>query len=99
MSVCLVTLQQAKDQARALGFDDDDSQLLLRAEEASDIVVGYLKNPNNGWTDRTCPPRVRAAVLMVLTSLYTNRGDADAPSPISQAVIDLLARDRDPALA
>jgi len=99
MTAALVTLQQAKDQLQVNGFDDDDSQILLRMEEASDIVVGYLKNPANGWTDRTAPPRVRQAVLQVLTNLYFNRGDADAPSPISQTVKDLLWRDRDPALA
>lgn len=98
MGVVLVTLTQGKDQVFAQGFTDDDSQILLKMEEASDIVVGYLKNPDHGWTDRTAPPRIRAAVLLVLGNLYANRGDGDV-TPISQAVIDLLNRDRDPAMA
>lgn len=100
MTIPLVTLQQAKDQVEASGFTDDDSRILLRVEEASDIILGYLKLSTCPWTDRTVPPRIRSAVLLVLSWLYTNRGDDSAAgSPISQAVIDLLFRDRDPALA
>jgi hypothetical protein len=100
MGVTLVTLQQAKDQVRVYGFADDDSQLLLKAEQASDIVVDYIKRPDHGWTDRTCPGHVRSAVLLVLGNLFGTRGDdAKTAEPLSQPVKDLLWRERDPALA
>jgi hypothetical protein len=100
MGVPLITLTQAKDQLRASGFSDDDSLILLMAEEASDIVVDYIKRPDHGWTDRTVPGHVRAAVLLVLGNLYGQRGDnATDTNPISDAVASLLWRERDPALA
>lgn len=96
----LITLAQAKAQLQMLeGEDDRDSQIILTMEAASDIVVGYLKNPNHGWTDRTVPPRVRAACLLVLTNLWAHRGDDGYSDPISPAVVSVLMRDRDPALA
>lgn len=96
----LITLAQAKAQLQMLdGEDDRDSQILLKMEEASDIVVGYLKNPTHGWTDRTVPARVRASILLVLSHLWHHRGDDDGGDPISDAVKSLLMRDRDPAIA
>lgn len=93
-SSVLITLTQAKD-ALVIESDEFDSQLLLRCEEASGIVVDYIKRPAHGWTDMTVPSVVRAAILIVLKNLWEN---PDA-SPISQGVIDLLVRQRDPALA
>lgn len=90
----LVTLTQVKE-ALVIETDELDSQLLLRCEEASGIIVDYLKNPNHGWTDRTVPAVVRAAILMATRVLY----DDPTANPISQGVIDILARSRDPALA
>lgn len=99
MTVPLITLAQAKAQL-VIEDDDRDSEILLKAEEATDIVVDYLKKPDHGWTDRTVPGRVRLAILMVLTSIFFNRGDdAAAADPISKAVVDVLARTRDPTLA
>ena len=96
----LITLAQAKAQLQMLeGENDRDSQILLTMEAASDIVVGYLKNPDHGWTNVTVPPRVRAAILLVLTNLWAHRGDDGSHDPISGAVVSLLMRDRDPALA
>lgn len=96
----LITLAQARAQLQMLdGEDDRNSQILLKMEEASDIVVGYLKNPDHGWTDRTVPPRVRSAILLVLSNIWHHRGDDDGADPISPAVVSLLMRDRDPALA
>ena len=101
MGACLITLAQAKHQLQMVaGEDDRDSQIILKMEEASDIIVGYLKSradPN--WTDRTVPPRVRAAILLVFDNLWHYRGETDGSDPISPAVQSLLMRDRDPALA
>jgi hypothetical protein len=100
MGVCLVTLTQAKDHLRASGFTDDDSMILLKAEEASDIIVDFIKKPNHGWTDRTVPGHVRAAVLLVLGNLYGQRGDdPDGANPLTDPVMALVWRDRDPAMA
>jgi hypothetical protein len=99
MGVTLVTLEQAKRQLR-VDYDDDDSEILLKAEEASDIVVDYIKRPDHGWSDRTCPGHVRSAVLLVLGNLYGPRGDdVKTAEPLSQPVMNLLWRERDPALA
>lgn len=96
----LITLTQAKHQLHMQEDENDrDSQILLKMQEASDIVVGYLKNPDHGWTDRTVPGRVRAAILLVFTHLWHHRGDDDGSDPISPAVVSLLMRDRDPAIA
>lgn len=100
MGAVLITLAQAKAQLRMLdGEDDRDSEIVLKMEEASDIIVGYLKNADHGWTDRTVPGHVRAAILLVFTNLWHHRGDDDGSDPISPAVVSLLMRDRDPAIA
>lgn len=96
----LITLAQAKAQLQMLPSEDDrDSEIILKMEEASDIVVGYLKNSEHGWTDRTVPGRVRAAILLVFSNLWAHRGDDEYADPISDAVKSLLMRDRDPAIA
>lgn len=101
MGQVLITLTQAKKQVRAEDFTDDDSDLLLKMEEASDIVLGYVTNTAKaGWTDRTAPARIRTATLLVLAHLYANRGDDGAAAdPLSAPVTNLLRRDRDPSLA
>src|SRR5688572_2481463 len=40
--MALITLADAKDHLR-ITSDDDDADLLLKVEQASDIVLGYLK--------------------------------------------------------
>ena len=99
--VALVTLNAAKEHLR-LDDADQDEEVEARIGDASDIIVDYLKRPNHGWTDQTVPGQVRAAVLLVLGSLWVNRdavGDAADQDPISPAVVSLLRRMRDPALA
>lgn len=89
----LVTLEQVRGRLRIDGVaDQSDVELLMM--EGSDIVCGYLKLENVPWTADNVPPRVRTAVLLVIQALYDGEKD-----PISQAVIDILHRDRDPALA
>jgi uncharacterized phage protein (predicted DNA packaging) len=92
----LVTTDALKKHLVVESTDDDD--LLERiAEDATDVVVGYLKKPAHGWTDETVPHRVRSAIMLVAGALYANReGAADV---LTQPVRDLLHRDRDPAFA
>ncbi|MFC7399584.1 head-tail connector protein [Chelatococcus sp. GCM10030263] len=94
----LVSLETAKRHLN-IDFTDRDADLDLKIEQASHIVVDYLKKPDNGWTEETVPPLVQAAVLLVLADLYEHRGDDGKSDPISPAVENILRRYRDPALA
>lgn len=97
----LITLAQAKHQLVIEDSTTDrDSEIILKMEEASDIVVNYLKAQADAtWTQSTVPARIRAAILLVLTNLWAHRGDSSESDPISDAVASLLMRDRDPAVA
>lgn len=92
----LVTLDEVKQRLR-LDFDDEDSDVTAMAEEATDIVVGYIKQPDHEWTDETAPLRIKAAILLVVGRLYEDREGKEAV--LTDAVRALLHRDRDPALA
>ena len=95
----LLSLAQAKARLR-IDFDDDDTDAQLMLDQAEGIVIDYLKRPDHGWDEGTVPWSVSAAILLVFGSLWEHReGDAEGFDPISPAVVSLLARQRDPALA
>jgi len=97
--MALITLEQAKRQLR-IDHDDDNADLLLKMEQASAIVVDYIKRPDHGWTEETVPPLVQAAILIVLTDLYDRRNGTDKDDVLlSKPVRDILERFRDPAFA
>lgn len=106
--VDLVTVEEANDHLRLdlEGTDDefDDERLPdleLKIAQASDIVIGYLKKPDNTWTAQSVPPAIKAATLLVLSALWEDRegtGDGDFLRP-DGAVARLLVRHRDPAIA
>lgn len=92
--------------------DEEVADVMFKAAQASDIVVDYLKRPPfaptypaldppeeppDPWTDETCPTLVKAAILIVLTSLYDGRTPLD--ELLSENVTGILWRWRDPALA
>jgi hypothetical protein len=93
--ISLITYDEALAQLRLDegAFDEDD--IKQKMEEASDIVVGYIKHLDNSWSEDTCPPRIKAAIKIVLSNLYDNRTD----DPLTPGVKNILKRDRDPALA
>jgi len=98
--MALITIEQAKQQLR-IDFDDQNADLQMKIEQASDIVVDYLKKPDHGWTETTVPKSVQAAILLVLTALWDDRngdGGGDYLGP-DGPVARLLARFRDPAIA
>jgi len=93
----LVTMAQAKIHLHVLEDDDDtDANVALKLEQAEAIVVDYLKTPDHGWTALTVPEPVHAAILKVLEGLFDGPIEMD---PISPAVVSLLMRYRDPAMA
>lgn len=108
--MCLITVEQARGQVN-LDHNLDDDVLNEKRAEASDIILDYLKvdvsDGSFNWVDNLGEPTenipgcVVAATKLVLGGMYENR-DGDvwrSPQPISQAVIDILMRSRDPAMA
>ena len=94
--MALVTLAEVKADLNILNADRD-TELTLKAELATDIVMGYIKKDaaEEYWDDETVPYRIKAAVLLVVRSLFND----DNADPLSESVKAILHRDRDPALA
>jgi hypothetical protein len=91
----LVTIEQAKISLRLTDTDDYHfPNVEMKMEQATDIVVDYIKRPEHGWTDGDAPPIIQAAVLEVLRRLFEGLDD-----PLSNDVKNILRRYRDPALA
>ena len=76
---------------------DVAADLAQKVEDATGIVIDYIKNPGHGWTEQTVPSPVRTAILLVLTTIYEYRGGE--VDPISPSVKSLLDRLRDRTLA
>ena len=102
----LVTLDTAREHLNVT-HSDDDLKITRMIDDATDIILDYLGLDAGTYQttalepdDDSLPPRVRAATLLVLGSLYDN-ADGQNPDkpPLSEAVKDLLRRSRDPALA
>lgn len=80
----LVSLAQARAHLRS-DTSDDDADLELKIEAASQMVVDYLKGYANGFLDSNgdvqadsngepiVPKRVQAGVLLVIGFLYRER--------------------------
>lgn len=105
-----MALVDAATAARHLNASPEDQEftedIAIKIEQATAIVIRYIKRPNHGWTASTNPAAdtefaiVQAAILKVLGNLYKFRGD-DTPvmDPLSPDVIALLSMVRDPSLA
>lgn len=102
----LVTLAEVKAHLR-YGDEADSTDLASKIEQASNIVLDYLKLSSipDAWTESgtgsptevIIPPLVKSATLMVVGALDKDRiGEMD---PLSPAVCNILRRFRDPALA
>lgn len=106
--MALITYAQAVDHLKQIGVLDGspaDDDLTLKIEQASAIVVVYLKRPGE-WDLETVPADdpefavVQAAVLKVLGNLYRFRGDdPQANAPVSADIVAMLSMLRDPSLA
>jgi hypothetical protein len=100
----LVTLAQAKAHLGiAAALTDNDVDVALKVSQASQTVLNYLKfkdGEDPDWTSETVPGDIQAAMLLMLTHLYENRGsDMKADEAVWQAIRRLCERHRDPALA
>jgi hypothetical protein len=107
----LVTFTAAKAQLN-VDHDLDDDIINGMRTRASGSVINYCKidvgESAFNWVDLfgepisdNVPPEVAAAVLLMIGAMYENR-DGDvfrSPQPLSQPVMDLLWRHRDPAMA
>lgn len=99
----LVELRTAKRHLRLLDTSLDDDDVLIKIDQASGIVLTYLKSQAvSGWSDGSVdvPPNIQAAVLIVLGHLYEHRGeDMRLDGPMWDAIKNLLVGFRDPTLA
>lgn len=109
----LVTVEQVNDALKldlvktsSSPIEYDDPRLPdieEKIEECSDAVLDYLKKLDSTWTPDTAPPRVRSAVILLISSLLddtkaellTGLAGGDLKNP----VVALLYRTRDPSLA
>jgi hypothetical protein len=94
----LVMLDTAKRHLR-VEDSDHDADIAAKIRQASEIVLNYLKRKDTpaDWPS-PAPPLVQAATLLELSELYYNR-EASNVNLISEAVVALLERYRDPTLA
>lgn len=92
----LVTVAQAKTHLR-VDHQDSDADIHLKLDQASAIVMDYIRPPEEEWDEATAPPLIQAAVLLVLGELYD--GSRAMGDPLTPGVKNLLRRYRDPALA
>jgi len=95
----LVTLEMVRARLRIDATDDQEDVERLMAE-GTRIILGYLKPQpagtalDRGWTISTVPEHIQTAILLVIRALYDGEDNV-----LSQSVLDVLHRDRDPALA
>lgn len=106
----LVTLAEAKDHLRLTDTAQDaDVQAKLTAAEGIILdfcnTTAYWRDVTATWDSATVPRQVRAAILLELGELWRFRGDdVEAPErwddhDLSPAILGLLRRTHDPALA
>jgi hypothetical protein len=100
----LVDLEDARRHVRIVGVTQaEDYDLQAKLAVATAFVVraaGDLADPT--WTESTVPPAIHQAILLLLTELYTDRGDDPArKAPFGEHVIQFLFTMgyKDPAVA
>ena len=89
----LATLEQAKRQLMIVGSEHDED-VTEKLAQASDIVRDYIGDEAAEWTADTAPPRVVAAVMLTLSSLFDDGAEARLPDGAK----DLLRRTRRPVI-
>lgn len=105
--MALITVTQAAAHLKANIADPlFVEEIAPKLDQATAIVIRYIKRPDHGWTVNTDPSTdlefaiVQAAILKVLGNLYMFRGDDQPQSdPLSPDVVSVLSMVRDPSLA
>jgi hypothetical protein len=103
--MALLTMEEARDQLNA-PHETSDMHINRLVEQASDVVLNYcgpdpVTEAARTWTDVTVPGTVKAAVLLVLTKLWTHRGDepSEPDGFLSPDVVRLLERYKEPIVS
>ena len=91
----LISLDTLRFRARV---DFTDTELQGIADDASAIVVDYLKKPDHEWTVETVPGEIRSAIVRVAVLMLDQTTSDKQVEFIDKGVKDLLMRHRDPAL-
>lgn len=102
--MAIVTLAYAKARVK-IESNAEDEVLELMLEEASAVVVDYLKldvntydlayQDESDWTE--APEPVKAAVLMAFSTMERHRDGSE--DPLTPGVKSILHRLRDPSIA
>ena len=95
-----VSLETAKVHLRLMpGDTTHDADLTLKLQQASDYVLSYLKqHADPAWTAATLPAPIQGAMLFYLELLFDHDQRTDTEARVSEAIVRLLARYRDPAV-
>jgi len=105
--ISLVTYEEARDHLR-LDSDDDQGDVELKIEAASEAVLNYLDHPDAYFDSageiiaENIPALVKKSVLYLTGVLYRDRdggGDDWGDGKLPGAVIGLLSTIRDPSMA
>lgn len=91
----LISLDTLRFRAR---IDFTDTELQGIADDASAIVVDFLKKPDHEWTIETVPGEIRSAIVRVAVLMLDQTTSDKQVEFIDKGVKDLLRRHRDPAL-
>ena len=94
----LVELRDAKDFLN-VGHDDEDLKIQRLTDQATAIVIRFIKRPDHGWTPQTVPQNVEAAIFHVLKRLYDDPAGELPGGFLPDHVKDMLWIERDPAIA
>lgn len=73
-------------------------------QQATDIVIDYIKKPDHEWTSADVPGGISAAIILVIAALFDDFQQAQllaalSGSDLNNPVVALLYRYRDPALS
>ena len=91
----LVSLDTLRFRGR---IDMLEYELQQLADDATSIVIDYLKRPDHGWTLETVPGEVRSAIVRVAVLMFDQTVSDKPVQFIDEGVVALLERHRDPAL-
>lgn len=99
----LLTLDVAKRHLR-VDHTDDDADITRKIDQASAIVLDYIKQRDAVWTPDDVPAPIQAAVEIMLSKLYDDRAAGVTDNEVAmgylpKTVTSILHRYRDPALA